>query len=103
MTTPQEQPVLHSFFDNLYYLSAEELAQAYRQVGQIVSYAIEVVIANHVATKAPMILEGDTLVPGGLAKTRFANLDVGNQVRSIFLVEPDEAMIRQNMVARGRG
>ena len=54
-------------------------------------------------TAAPIILEGDTWVPAGVAKRVFANLDVGNQVRAVFLVEPDEAIIRQNMRERGRG
>jgi 2-phosphoglycerate kinase len=103
MTTPDTQPALHTFFRTLYQRSAEELAHTYIEVAQIVSYALEIVIANHVATAIPLILEGDTIVPELAAKRVFANLTVGNQVRSVFLVESDEVAIMHNVLERGRG
>jgi 2-phosphoglycerate kinase len=103
MTTPDAQPALHSFFRTLWQRSAEELVTNYISVAQLVSYALEIVIANHVATRAPLILEGDTIVPELAAKRVFADLAVGNQIHSVFLVESDEAAIRRNVLERGRG
>ena len=65
--------------------------------------ALEIVIANHVATTAPLIVEGDTIVPALAAKRVVANLAVGNQLGSVFLVEADEAAIMHNLLERGRG
>jgi 2-phosphoglycerate kinase len=103
MTTPGTQPALHTFFRTLYERSAEELAHSYIEVARIVSYALEIVIANHVATTAPLILEGDTIVPELAAKSVFADIPVGKQVRSVFLVEADEVAIMHNVLQRGRG
>jgi 2-phosphoglycerate kinase len=103
MTTPGIQPALHTFFRTRYERSAEELAHSYIEVAQIVSYALEIVIANHVATTAPLILEGDTIVPELAAKSVFADFTVGKQVRSVFLVEADEVAIMHNVLQRGRG
>jgi 2-phosphoglycerate kinase len=103
MSTPDAQPALHTFFRTLSHRSAEELAHTYIEVAHIVSYALEIVIANHVATAVPLILEGDTILPELAAKHVFADLPIGNQVCSVFLVESDEATIMHNVLERGRG
>jgi 2-phosphoglycerate kinase len=102
-TTPQQQPALHAFFHDLPNLPGEALAQRYIEVGRVVSHAIEIVIANHVATNAPLVLEGDTLVPEVAAQRIVADLDVGDVVRAVFIVEADADQLRQNILARGRG
>jgi 2-phosphoglycerate kinase len=102
-TTPAQQPVLHAFFRDLPYLAGEALAHRYIEVGRYVSYAIEIVIANHVATNAPIVLEGDTLMPEVAAQRVVADLDVGDLVRAVFIVEADADQLRQNILARGRG
>jgi 2-phosphoglycerate kinase len=71
MTTPEAQPALHTFFRTLYQRSAEQLAHSYIEVAQMVSYTLEIAIANHVATASPLILEGDTIVPELAAKRVF--------------------------------
>jgi 2-phosphoglycerate kinase len=105
VTTPQQQPALHGFIQAYHqkHLPPEELAQRYRGVGQFVSEAIEIVIANHVATAIPILLEGDTLIPAVAAKTQFAGLEVGRQVRAVYLVEDDEQVLLTNVTTRGRG
>lgn len=103
MTTPGTQPALHSFFRTFSQRSAEELVHTYIELAHVVSYALEIVIANHVATAAPLILEGDTIVPALAAKRIFADLPIEKQVGSVFLVEADEAAILHNVTERGRG
>ncbi|MDP9316835.1 MAG: AAA family ATPase [Chloroflexota bacterium] len=103
MTTPDHQPALHFFFQHLTQLAPEDLAQRYQAVAAVVSYALEIIVANHVATAAPLLLEGDTITPSMAAQRQFADLAVDQQVRAVFLVESDEAIIRHNMLERGRG
>ena len=54
------------------------------------------------ATRAPLILEGDTIVPELAVKQVFADLSVEDQVRSVFVVEADESAIWRNLMERGR-
>ena len=103
MTTPEQQPALHFFFHQLAQLAPDALAQHYQAVATIVSYALEIVVANHVATAAPLLLEGDTITPAMAAQRQFANLDVAERVRTVFVVEADETLIVHNMLERGRG
>lgn len=104
LTTPSQQPALHAFLaEGVWRRSTNELRDGLIAVGGVVSHALEIVIAHHVATDAPLVLEGDGLVPAMAARRTFAGLDVGNLVRAVVLVEPDEAVILDAMLARGRG
>lgn len=103
MTTPEQQPALHLFFQQLTQLAPDELAHRYQAVAAVVSYALEIIVANHVATAAPLLLEGDTITPAMAAQHQFANLAVEQQVRAVFLVEAEETVIQRNMCERGRG
>ncbi len=104
VTTPEQQPALHSFVvdEQIWHLSPEMLCKHLIEVGRVVSHALEIVIANHVATKAPIVLEGDGILPEVAAQHTFANLDAGNQVRSVFLFEADKDIIFKSMLERGR-
>lgn len=104
-TTVKEHPDLHFFLstDNVWQRAPEELFQRLRRVGEIVSRSIEVVVANHVATSAPLVLEGDGILPGMAAQKSFAGLEAADQVRAVFLFELDEEVIGRNMLERGRG
>jgi 2-phosphoglycerate kinase len=69
------------------------------------------IIAHHVvvAGVGPLIIEGDNVTPQLAAKRDFSDqkffsrLVLADQVRSLFIVEPDEHTILANMRARGRG
>jgi len=106
MTTPSQQPALHflndaQFADNL---SPEEMCQKLIDVAQVMSKAIEIVIAHHVATEQSLILEGDGLLPSLATQQHYSNLDVQpKQVRFVLLYEPNEAAILGNMKGRKRG
>lgn len=102
---PEQHPVLHYFLstENVWLKPPEELCQALVDVAEVVSYGLQIVVANHVATNAPLVLEGDGILPSMAAQRVFAGLDVGEQVRSVFLVEVDEQGLLESMHARGRG
>ncbi len=105
MTTPVQQPALHALLtiEQSMHSSQPQLRDALIAVARTMSYAMEIVIAHHVATNAPMILEGDGLLPELAAQRVYANLDSANSVRAIFLVEDDEQMLFHTMLARQRG
>ncbi|GII25300.1 hypothetical protein [Planosporangium mesophilum] len=88
MTTPEQQPMLH------YWLTHPEAAQL--PAGRIVDLqiefaralrpAVEAVIANHVQSDTPVIIEGDYLLPGPLP----------DLVRAAFVHEPDVDQLVHN-------
>ena len=105
MTTPQQQPALHALLDIVSRpdASPEAVRDALIKAARTVSCALEIVVANHVATDAPTILEGDSIQPVFAAQRVFANLDVKDSVRAVFLVEGDEGQLCGNATQRQRG
>lgn len=104
VTTPEQQPALHFFkTPEARALDPEAACERWIEAGRVTSYALEIVIAFHLATHAPIILEGDTLHPGLLRKRYLPGARPGNNVRGIFLVEPDEERILASCRHRGRG
>ena len=103
-TTPQEQPDLHFFLatPGVWQRPADELRDRLIEVGRAVSRTLEGVIAHHLATSYPLILEGDGIVPHLAAQPSIGGYDAA-RVRSVFLSEPTEAGILANMRERGRG
>lgn len=81
----------------------ELLCQQLIRIAQIVSSALEIVIASHVATATPLVLEGDGILPALAVQKNFTGLEVGEQVRAVFLYEPVKDAIFAAMVQRGRG
>ena len=105
ITTPDQQPTLHFFVgtEQVWHRSPEELCERLIEVGRVVSRNIEIVIAHHVATNTPLVLEGDGIMPALGAQCSFAGLETGDDVRSVFIFEPDEEILFTNMQGRGRG
>ncbi|GJG89803.1 hypothetical protein tb265_49840 [Gemmatimonadetes bacterium T265] len=104
-TTAETHPALHAdcAADAPDALSAEALCARWIEVARCMSAALEVVIALHAATRASMVLEGDTLVPALAAQRVFDGVPVGRRVRAVYLWEPDETCLRARYLARGRG
>ncbi|HEV7213914.1 MAG TPA: hypothetical protein VGP33_02220, partial [Chloroflexota bacterium] len=100
-TTPASHPALHFFLKDqmemradFWQLPPEAFRDGLIAVGEVVSDALEIVVANHVAQGRPIVLEGDGILPAMAARRTFSGIDVGNAVRTIFLVEPElEALI----------
>ena len=105
MTTPRQQPELHNLLRVVSEpdTSPEAACEALVRVGQTISYALEIVVANHVATNTPLILEGDGILPSFAALDVFAGRDAENAVRSVFLIETDEEQLFINAAQRKRG
>ena len=108
MTTPEQQPALHRLLV-LLDVTTQSLApspvarDALIAAAQSVSHALEIVVANHVATDTPTILEGDGIVPAFAAQRVFAGRDVDRAVRAVFLIEEDKDWLLQNAIDKGRG
>jgi len=84
-------------------LSPEQLRDGLIAVGEVLFRALEVVIGHHVTTDKPLVIEGDGILPSLVARPTVRAFVAGGHVRAVFLVEPDEDAILDNMRARGRG
>jgi len=104
-STPEQQPTLHALLDVQAADAAPETGcTALIAAAQMVSQALEIVVAHHVATDKPTILEGDGITPAFAAKNFFFNLNVPvGAVRVVFLIEDDEARLLRSALERGRG
>ena len=73
-----------------------------RTHGELLSPAIEVVIENHIDQENPAILEGDAILPSLFERPAVRRNAESGWLRAIFLYEPEEQVIHENMQARGR-
>jgi len=71
--------------------------------GELLSPAIEVVIENHVDQRNPAILEGDAILPALFERPSVRRNADSGWLRAIFLYEPEEGAIRENMQVRKVG
>jgi 2-phosphoglycerate kinase len=95
MTTPEQQPALH-FWDtqpNPTALSPKEIFEQGIEIGQVMTPALQAVIDNHIESQQPIILEGDFIHPELAAQNK-------EQVRAVFIYEPDESQILANYLRR---
>ena len=65
-----------------------------------ISGAMELVIGNHLASSAPVVLEGDFLLPSLAVRPAYDGIPADGQVRAVFLYEEDEQQILRNYRAR---
>jgi 2-phosphoglycerate kinase len=98
LTTPAQQPVLHAWdtTGNALELPAERILDMHIAASRVLSPLIAAVIANHVETQTPIVLEGDYLLPEVLAQTT-------DRVAEVFLYEPEEAQLLRNFALREPG
>jgi 2-phosphoglycerate kinase len=87
--------------EEVWELPPDRLCEGLIAVGEVLSPAVEIVIANHVETKTPVVVEGDGILPALLKRPEIHKR--ATQVRAVFLLEPDEEVIMANIVIRGRG
>ncbi|HVB09850.1 MAG TPA: hypothetical protein VNM16_05715 [Bacillota bacterium] len=86
LTTHAEQPALHEAG-----LEGDMLARMLR-VSQALAPAVDAVIASHLESRTPVLLEGDFLLPGAALQPA--------DVVALFLYEEDEGQIARNYRAR---
>ena len=79
----------------------EEQRDALIAVGEVMSAALEVVVENHVDQSAPIVIEGDGVLPSLLS--RGPVVERAAEIRTAFLIEPDESAILATTVSRGGG
>src|SRR5213594_1534345 len=98
MTTPEQQPVLHFWRTHPApdQLSATEIMEQGLAVGQVMAPGLEAVIANHLETQTPVVLEGDFIHPALAAQTIFSGLANDGRVGAIILYEADERQLLTN-------
>jgi 2-phosphoglycerate kinase len=102
MTSPLEQPDLHYWrtHPEAADLPADEIVRLQIAVAEALGPAIEAVIANHLETDTPVVIEGDYLLPSLAAQTSFRGIAADDRVRSVFLIEPDEDQLVRNFAER---
>src|SRR5436309_821360 len=73
MTTPEQQPMLHFWRTHPApdQLSATEIMEQGLAVGQVMAPGLEAVIANHLETQTPIVLEGDFIHPALASQKTF--------------------------------
>jgi 2-phosphoglycerate kinase len=95
LTTPQQSPVLH-YWDThpeVRSWAPERIAELHFAVADALRPGVEAVIADHIEYGAPVVFEGDYLVPELAA-------GFGGAARAVVLGEPDDERVVANFRAR---
>ena len=81
-------------------MSATQIVEHTIKVGQVMQTALEAVVANHLESETPVVLEGDFILPALGAQSAFEAWPNKGRVRGVFLVEPDEEQLVANFLQR---
>jgi 2-phosphoglycerate kinase len=102
MTTPEQQPALHYWATHAEAarLPPEGILRLHLGVAEALVPALAAIVANHLETDTPVIVEGDYLLPGFAASDHFGGAPANGQVASLFLHEPEEAQLVANFSGR---
>ena len=97
MTTPNQYPAVHAFRqDPEGWLAMNDQAKlnAVIAYGEVMSRALEPVIANHLLDGIPTIYDGDFILPSFTSRATFNHRPANGRVRSIFLYDDAEQINR---------
>ena len=102
---PQQTEMLYFFEEtpDVWRRPPEHLRDGLVAVGQLLSPALEVVIENHVDTAAPVVIEGDGILPSLFTHPSVRDRAANGQVQAVFIIEPDEDVIFSSIRDRNRG
>ena len=103
MTTPEQQPALHFFRlhpAEVLRMDDEQMLAHILDTSEAISGAMELVIGNHLASSAPVVIEGDFLLPSLAVRSTYDGIPAEGKVRAVFLYEADEQQILRNYRAR---
>ncbi|MEO8541265.1 MAG: hypothetical protein ABI577_16105 [bacterium] len=102
MTTPTEQPILHRFRTDpeVPDWPPERIVKQFIEVCEQLAPAYEAVVANHLESGIPLVLEGDYLLPAFAARSAFGGFANDGRVAGLFIHEDDEEQIVLNLLAR---
>ncbi len=106
MTTPTSHPEMHVLSARpSEQLTPEDIRDGLIRIANALSPALEMICAHHVAVAGAgkLIIEGDTLLPRMAAERQhsqlkyFADLTTHDEIRAVFLTEPDEKALLEQM------
>ncbi|MGH2468158.1 MAG: hypothetical protein ACRDGL_10590 [Candidatus Limnocylindrales bacterium] len=102
MTTPDQQPTLHHWriHPEAQALETAAIVELQIAVARAIEPALEAVVANHLETDLPAIIEGDYPLPSFAARAAFGSEPADGRVRAVFLDEPDQGWLIRNFAAR---
>jgi 2-phosphoglycerate kinase len=103
MTTPEQQPVIHLFPTNpdaFFRMNEEEKLAFAISYATVMAKPLEYVIANHLDGGAPVVLEGDFVLPALAVKGSYDGIAAAGRVRMMIVYEEDEARIARNYLER---
>ncbi len=105
VTLPEKTEALYFFEETpaVWTLPPEHLRDGLIGVGQVLSPALEVIIENHVDTAAPVVIEGDAILPSLWSRPSVRDRVSKGRVQVVFLIETEEEAMLTNVLARGRG
>jgi 2-phosphoglycerate kinase len=105
VSLPERTKDLYFFLDTpgIWRLPPERLRDGLISIGELLSPAIEIVIENHLTTSAPLILEGDAILPSLFNRPILQNRRRNKYLQTVFLIEPEEENILRNIKERARG
>ena len=102
MTTPEQMPLLHYFrtHPEAQDLEPEQILEVFIGVCRSLTPAFAAVIANHIESRVPIVLEGDYALPEILSPESRQPGAPMERVAAAWLYEPDEGQIKRNLNAR---
>jgi 2-phosphoglycerate kinase len=98
LTTPEQSPTLHLWDTNVAVRqwTPARIVEHTIAVAEAMRPGIEAVITDHIESAAPVVMEGDYLLPDFAA-------GFGDRVRTVVISEPDEDQIVANYLSREPG
>lgn len=102
LTTPEQQPALHAWdtAEDHSTLTPGDIQAMHIASARALQPAVEAVIADHLESGSPFVLEGDYLLPELAGRPALAPAFASGRVRTVFLDEPDAAQLIQNFRLR---
>lgn len=103
MTTAEQYPALHYWRTHTAEARRmdEEQQLAYMlRYSRVMADALTLVIANHIETCTPIVLEGDFILPSLAVQPVYDEVAAAGQVRALFLYEEDEAQLGRSFLLR---
>lgn len=103
MTTADQYPVVHYWrtnYEEARNMSGEQHVTFFRQYSEVMAKAPTLVIANHIETQVPVVLEGDFILPSLATLSAYGEVPAADGVRAVFLYEEDADQIAHNYLLR---
>jgi 2-phosphoglycerate kinase len=102
LTTPEQLPLIHRWRTHAApdHVTAAKISVHLQDVSQALAPGLAAVIANHLETSTPIVLEGDFIAPELAARASYLGERNAGRVRAVFLHEPDEQQLAANYRAR---